>query len=426
MLDDDQPTTDQTQDPPDARGSHAPGMDRSVHGQFIPGAKVADRYRIVSLVGRGGMGEVYRADDLKLGHPVALKFLPRNLADDPQRLELLHNEVRLTRQISHPNVCRVYDIGEVNGQHFLSMEYIDGEDLKILLKRIGRLPKDKGVEVAQQICAGLSAAHDRGILHRDLKPANIMIDGRGQVRVTDFGIATLAEGGDVGKAVGTPAYMAPEQLSRGETTIQSDLYSLGLILYELFTGAPVYKTGSIPELRRAHEESSLTKPSSVIDDMDPAVERVILRCLEPEPQHRPPSTLAVSAALPGGDPLAAALAAGETPSPELVANVRDTGSLQPSVAVAILISVIAAAAIWFAHRTGYTVLPDQPASVLEIRAADMLEDLGYADPPRNSVHGIMRHDTYLEHIGKPGPPDWSVLDKRQWPPPYVYWRRWSP
>ena len=119
------------------------------------------------------MGEVYRADDLKLGHTVALKFLPKDLARDPRRLDYFHSEVRLTRQISHPNICRVYDIGEVDGQHFLSMEYIDGEDLRILLRRIGRLPNDKGVQIARQLCMGLGAAHDRGVLHRDLKPENI-------------------------------------------------------------------------------------------------------------------------------------------------------------------------------------------------------------------------------------------------------------
>ena len=139
------------------------------------------------------MGEVYRADDLKLGHPVALKFLPKDLADDPRRLQLFHDEVRLARQVSHPNVCRVHDIGEVDGQHFLSMEYIDGEDLRGLLRRIGRLPKDKGIEIAQQLCMGLAAAHEKGVLHRDLKPANIMLDGRGQVRITDYGLARSAQ-----------------------------------------------------------------------------------------------------------------------------------------------------------------------------------------------------------------------------------------
>ena len=123
--------------------------DSSHHGRFLPGTKVAERYRIVSLVGTGGMGEVYRADDLKLGHTVALKYLPKDFTQDPQRLDYFHSEVRLTRQISHPNVCRVYDIGEVDAQHFLSMEYIDGEDLKGLLRRIGRLPSHKGIEIAQ-------------------------------------------------------------------------------------------------------------------------------------------------------------------------------------------------------------------------------------------------------------------------------------
>ena len=163
----------------------------SHHGRFLPGTKVADRYRIVSLLGRGGMGEVYRADDLRLGQTVALKFLPPELAKDAKRLEYFHNEVRLARQISHPNICRVYDIGEVDGQHFISMEYIDGEDLKTLLHRIGRLPNDKGVQIAQQICAGLAAAHRRSVLHRDLKPANIMIDSHGHARITDFGLATV-------------------------------------------------------------------------------------------------------------------------------------------------------------------------------------------------------------------------------------------
>ena len=173
------------------------------------------------------------------------------LANDPQRLEYFHNEVRLARQVSHPNVCRVYDIGEVDGQHFLSMEYIDGEDLKILLRRIGRLPKDKGIQIAQQICAGLAAAHEQGVLHRDLKPANIMIDGKGQVRITDFGLAKLASDGTAGEIAGTPAYMAPEQLARGQTSVQSDLYSLGLILFELFTGQAVYEAGTIRDIPRS-------------------------------------------------------------------------------------------------------------------------------------------------------------------------------
>jgi serine/threonine protein kinase len=180
-------------------------------GGFTPGMVLADRYRIIGLLGRGGMGEVYRADDLKLGQPVALKFLPKALADDPVRRERFYAEVRIARQVSHPNICRVYDIGELDGRHFLTMEFVDGEDLASLLKRIGNLHGTKALDIARQLCAGLAAAHDKGVLHRDLKPANVMIDGRGRVRITDFGLA-VAAGDEVpsGDASGTPAYMAPE------------------------------------------------------------------------------------------------------------------------------------------------------------------------------------------------------------------------
>ena len=138
------------------------------------------------------MGEVYRADDLKLGQSVALKFLPVGFDRDPARLMLLHTEVRLARQVAHPNVCRVYDIEEVDGTVFLSMEFVDGEDLASLLRRIGRFPVDRAVEIARQIAGGLAAAHERGVVHRDLKPANVMIDGAGRVRLTDFGLAGVS------------------------------------------------------------------------------------------------------------------------------------------------------------------------------------------------------------------------------------------
>ena len=158
-------------------------------GRFVPGTLVAGRYRIISLLGRGGMGEVYRATDLTLAQPVALKFLPDTGADDQRALERFHNEVRIARQVSHPNVCRVYDVGEADGMPYISMEYVDGEDLASLLQRIGRLPADKALEIARKICAGVAAAHDKGVIHRDLKPANIMLDGRGNVVIMDFGLA---------------------------------------------------------------------------------------------------------------------------------------------------------------------------------------------------------------------------------------------
>src|SRR5436305_2753250 len=206
-------------------------------GRFLPGRLLASRYRIIALLGKGGMGEVYRADDLTLGQAVALKFLPDEAARDEGLLERFRNEVRIARRVSHPNVCRVYDVGDVDGQTFFTMEYVDGEDLASLLRRIGRLPPDKALDIARQLCAGLAAAHTKGVLHRDLKPANIMLDGRGQVVVTDFGLAGVADdirGPEVRS--GTPAYMAPEQLSGKEVTLRSDIYALGLVLDEIFTG----------------------------------------------------------------------------------------------------------------------------------------------------------------------------------------------
>ena len=151
--------------------------------RFTPGFMVAGRYRIVAPLGRGGMGEVYRADDTKLGQPVALKFLREAVTHDPGRLERLFAEVRIGRQISHPNVCRLYDVVETGGQHFLAMEFVDGEDLASLLRRIGRLPADKALEIARHLGAGLAAAHDKGVIHCDLTPANVMIDGRGEMAI---------------------------------------------------------------------------------------------------------------------------------------------------------------------------------------------------------------------------------------------------
>src|ERR1700704_5211264 len=175
-----------------ATGSTLSSSSGTSWGRFAPGTLLAARFRIVAPLGRGGMGEVYRADDLKLGQTVALKFLPDNLVLDPARLAQFHNEVRIARTISHRNVCRTYDIGDADSRPFLTMEYVDGEDLASLLRRIGRLPQEKAIEVARQICAGVAAAHERGVLHRDLKPANVMIDGDGYVRITDFGLAAIA------------------------------------------------------------------------------------------------------------------------------------------------------------------------------------------------------------------------------------------
>src|ERR1044071_8998003 len=263
--------------PPPRTSSYASHPSQaSLPGGFAPGAIVAGRYRIVALLGRGGMGEVYRADDLTLGQAVALKFLPDAAASDEALLERFRNEVRIARRVSHPNVCRVYDVGEVDGQTFFTMEYVDGEDLASLLRRIGRLPPDKALDIARQLCAGLAAAHSKGVLHRDMKPENIMLDGRGQVVITDFGLAGVAgqiQGVEVRS--GTPAYMAPEQLAGKEVTTRSDIYALGLVLYEIFTGKRAFNEAAVTSRKSGKAEELLSRPSSVVKDIDPAVERAI-------------------------------------------------------------------------------------------------------------------------------------------------------
>ena len=197
-------------------------------GRFAPGAIIGGRYRLVSLLGRGGMGEVYRADDLTLDQPVALKFLPDGVAVSDARLAQFHNELRVARQVSHRNVCRLYDLGDADGRRFLTMEYVDGEDLSMSLRRFGRMPPDKAVQSARQLCAGVAAAHERGVLHRDLKPANVMLDGNGDVRITDFGIATAVAAAqashltETGMVMGTAMYVSPEQATGAQVTEASD------------------------------------------------------------------------------------------------------------------------------------------------------------------------------------------------------------
>jgi hypothetical protein len=400
-------------------------------GRFRAGALFAGRFRIIALQGRGGMGQIYRAQDLELGQPVALKFLTAFRSDQHARSRL-RTEVRLARRISHPNVCRVYDIGEASGELYLSMEYVDGEDLAGLLKRIGRLPVEKGIDIARKLCAGLAAAHAGGVLHRDLKPGNIMIDSRGEVRIMDFGLATVAEqqldAADVRS--GTPTYMAPEQLEGREATTRSDIYALGLVLYELFTGRPAFEGKDAAELLRLRSAHPSTTPSTLVPDLEPAVERTILRCLEPDPRRRPASALEVAASLPGGDPLAEALAAGETPSPDLVAAASPDTVVRPAVGVAlvVLIGICLAGMLLLTKQTRIvSMVPmENSPEVLASRARDIVRTLGYADPAADVAYGYRYERGHLEYLANRISSDGSPL--AQWktmlaarPAPLSFW-----
>jgi len=378
------------------------------------------------------MGEVFKAEDIKLNQTVALKFLPDKLEKDKAALERFHAEVRTARQVSHPNVCRVFDIGEIDGRHFLSMEFIDGDDLSSLLRRIGRLPSDKAIEIARQLCFGLAAIHEAGILHRDLKPANVIIDSRGKARITDFGIAGIEEeimGGEI--RVGTPAYMSPEQITGREVTPKSDIYALGLVLYEIFTGKQTFQADSIGDLLQKQQTTAPTNPSEVLKEINPLVEKTILQCLEKKSSERPKNALQVAMMLPGGNPLEAAIAAGETPSPEMVAAAPKKGSLSPPIAVACLSAVVLLFAfiVFFAGKVKHHewIPLEKSPEVLAERADSILKKLGYANAPIDIDYGFDNNvaDYYSYADAEQSPQRWERMRSGQ-PALIYFWHRTSP
>ena len=387
---------------------------RASESRFPPGTVLSERYRVVAKLGHGGMGEIYRADDLVLGEPVALKFLHQGVAASK---ELLLNELKLARSISHPNVCRLFDVGEVDGRLFLSMEYVDGEDLAALLQRIGRVPADRAMILARQLFSGLAAAHAKGVLHCDLKPANVMIDGRGQVRITDFGIARLeaaVEDSSIGLA-GTPAYMAPEQLLGQKATAKSDVYSLGLVLYEMATGVHPFADSSRQRMVEAHLKRHPLPPSTLAPDLDPALERFIQLCLEKEPRDRPASALAVAAGLSTGDPLELALSIGETPPPELLAQARSSDALHlhhaltwcGAIAVLVLLTLLTADRAHRWHEAGLRLAPE----VMAEKARQILLDFGWTIEADHEAFG------YMHGPGAPAPESTGVADAKAAPQP---------
>ncbi|MBL8857440.1 MAG: protein kinase [Planctomycetes bacterium] len=371
----------------------------SFEGDFAPGEVLIGRYRVIALVGEGGMGQVYLADDLVLGQPVALKFLPPHLAERDGGLERFRAEVRHAREVTHPNVARVHDIGEFQGRHFLSMEFVDGEDLASLIRRIGRLPHEKAAEIGQQICAGLAEAHRRGVLHRDLKPANVMLDGEGRVKLTDFGLAVSAQASGSSALAGTPQYMAPEQLAGLPADERSEVYSLGLVLYELYTGRRALRGRTIEDLRREHEEGPPSPPSSVLSEIEPLVDAMLTRCLARDPLQRPSSVLEVARGMPGGDPLAAALARGQTPAPEIVAAAEVKGRLSPRTALLLAVGSLllfvgfAFGRTWYLDRVGVSY--GKAPAVLDERARELFSQLTSEPAPGFDAHWYALENKFL-------------------------------
>jgi Tol biopolymer transport system component/predicted Ser/Thr protein kinase len=379
--------------------------------RFLPGTVLAGRYRIVAPLGRGGMGEVYRADDTKLGQPVALKFLPASLGEDADRRRRLLDEVRLARQVAHPHVCRVWDVGEVDGHDFLAMEYVDGEDLASLLRRIGRLPEDRAVRMARELCAGLAAAHDQGIVHRDLKPANIFVTERGDAKVLDFGLAKRNDtpedtGSDAqtamaqehltspGQTLGTVAYMSPEQALGRQLDARTDLFSLGVVLYEMATGALPFKGDSSGAIFNEIINKTPTSPVRLNPEVPDELERAIIKCLEKDRDLRYQHDSELRADLKR---LRRDTTSGQSAAHPAAGSVRRRSSAIPWVAAAVLVGAGGLGGwLWWGRHRGVSTGPT--------RIVPFTTDGGYKANPKLSPDGEKvayewRGDIYVKAIG---------------------------
>jgi len=257
--------------------------------ELTRGTTFADRYEIIEELGKGGMGKVYRVEDKKIKEEVALKLIKPEIASDKKTLERFSNELKMARKIAHRNVCRMFDLGEEKGTHYITMEYVPGEDLKGSIRRMGPLGAGKAIYIAKQVCEGLSEAHRLGVVHRDLKPQNIMIDKDGNARIMDFGIARSIAGKGItgaGVMIGTPEYMSPEQAEVKEVDQRSDIYSLGVILYEMVTGRVPFEGETPLGIAMKHKSEVPKDPKELNSQLPDDISRVILRCLEKDKEKR--------------------------------------------------------------------------------------------------------------------------------------------
>jgi len=254
-----------------------------------PGAVLAERYEILQILGEGGMGAVYKAKDLELNRMVALKVIRPDLAGNPAIIDRFKQELLLAHQVTHKNVIRIYDLGEAAGMKFITMEYIDGEDLRSLIRERKKLPRQEAVEIIQQVCRALDAAHSVGIIHRDLKPQNVMRDHSGRILVMDFGLARTLEGDGMtqtGALVGTMEYMSPEQALAKDLDQRSDLFTVGLILYELLTGEMPFKADSALASLIRRTQERVVPVSDHDKEIPSALSNIVTKCLERDPNLR--------------------------------------------------------------------------------------------------------------------------------------------
>jgi serine/threonine-protein kinase len=259
--------------------------------EISPGRVLGERFEILSTLGAGGMGVVYKVRDRELDDLVALKMLKRDVWGDRELLDRLKSELKLARKITHPNVLRTFDFGDVDGIPFITMEYVRGITLRYLLQQTGSLPYSAGLRLARQLCRGLAAAHEVGVLHRDIKPENLIVQPNGNAKLMDFGIArptTRMAAGQTqpGTVIGTPQYLSPELLQGAEADERADLYATGVVLYEIFTAQTPFSGANPMQVIVATLNEAPPPPSRHWKDMPPQLEQIIMRCLEKDPKKR--------------------------------------------------------------------------------------------------------------------------------------------
>jgi len=257
--------------------------------ELATGSTFASRYQIIEELGQGGMGKVYKAFDKEVNVRVALKLIKPDIAADKSTIDRFRNELKVAREISHKNICRMHDLGREAGTYFITMEYVSGEDLRSFIRRARRLDIGTAISIAKQVCEGLSEAHRLGVVHRDLKPSNIMIDNEGNAKIMDFGIARTLKGKSItgaGVMIGTPEYMSPEQVEGKEADQRSDLYALGVILYEMVTGRVPFEGDTPLSIAVKHKSEIPKNPRELNAQLPEDLSRLILRCLEKDKEKR--------------------------------------------------------------------------------------------------------------------------------------------